>query len=246
MRTLPDNRFALDEKRAFTKVDLLVSIAVVGLLAVLRLSAATTARNQDKITQCAGNLRQLGQCLLLYAADNSGNLPSRTAPNGYWPWDVPYSACDAMMKRGATRDTFYDPGFPENNTDVNWNYSPYNYRVTGYAFTFPGAANVATTEQNPSSNPFQPGTGGYTNRPTPASQRVLVADATISDSTNLLARFANIQANGGVFRCAHLDGFVPAGGNVVMLDGHVEWRSFSQMSVRGGPGSAPYCPYWWW
>jgi len=29
-----------------------------------------------------------------------------------------------------------------------------------------------------------------------------------------------------------LDGFIPAGGNVVMLDGHVQWRNFSQMQLR--------------
>jgi prepilin-type processing-associated H-X9-DG protein len=243
MKTSPDNRSASAENRAFTKVELLVIIIAVGLLAILRLSAATTARNQDKISQCAGNLRQLGQCSLLYAADNSGKLPYNGG--SYWASDLTISACDALMKRSATRNNFYDPGFPEDNADVNWHYT-IGYRVTGYAYTFPGQAGVDAIYQNPTTSPFQPVGGGYTSPPTPASQRVLAADATMSHSTSRSGdsgNFTIFTENLNVIqRSPHLDGFVPAGCNVVMLDGHVEWRLFSQMSVRTTAG---YPRFWW-
>jgi prepilin-type processing-associated H-X9-DG protein len=241
MKTSSANRSASSEDRAFTKVELLVVIFVVGMLVALRLSAATATRNQDKIAQCAANLRQLGQCSLLYAADNSGKLPS----NGglYWPSDLSISTCSALMKRGATRNNFYDPGFPENNINGNWNYNI--YRVTGYVYTFPGQAGVDPMYQNPTTSPFQTLSGGYTNSPTPASQRVLVADATMSHTTSRSGDSGNFtvftENNLLIQRSPHLDGFVPAGCNVAMLDGHVEWRPFSQMSIR----TTGYPLFWW-
>jgi len=43
---------------------------------------------------------------------------------------------------------------------------------------------------------------------------------------------------------AHLSGRLPAGGNVGMLDGHVEWRPFMQMHVRTDSSSL-YPVFWW-
>jgi prepilin-type processing-associated H-X9-DG protein len=39
-------------------------------------------------------------------------------------------------------------------------------------------------------------------------------------------------------------GKVPAGGNVGMLDSHVEWRKFQQMLPRTDPSSG--APVFWW
>ncbi len=43
-------------------------------------------------------------------------------------------------------------------------------------------------------------------------------------------------------RTSHMAGFLPAGGNLAMLDGHVEWRKFDDMHVRAA-GSGPV--FWW-
>jgi prepilin-type processing-associated H-X9-DG protein len=39
----------------------------------------------------------------------------------------------------------------------------------------------------------------------------------------------------------HLIGNLPAGGNLGMLDGHVEWRKFQDMQIRSASG-----PFFWW
>jgi prepilin-type processing-associated H-X9-DG protein len=237
MNTLPAKPQSSCKSRAFTRTELLVLVALVGLLAVVRLSAGTTVRNQAKIVQCNANLRQLGQCVLLYAADYSGGLPF--VLEGAWPWDFPNSISDQMIMRGATRNTFYDPGFPEHNSDANWHFTT-SFREIGYAYTFPGAPGVLASEQITNTAPFQPVSGGYKNPPTPVSQRVLFADATLSTTTDRSGNFTSIYGAIEIERSPHLDGFVPAGGNVVMLDGHVDWRPFSQMSVRSRG------PYFWW
>jgi prepilin-type processing-associated H-X9-DG protein len=40
---------------------------------------------------------------------------------------------------------------------------------------------------------------------------------------------------------AHLNGLIPLGGNIGMLDGHVEWRNFTNMQAR-----ADGTPYFYW
>jgi prepilin-type processing-associated H-X9-DG protein len=41
---------------------------------------------------------------------------------------------------------------------------------------------------------------------------------------------------------AHLVGKIPAGGNLLMLDGHGEWRKFPAMTIRTD-GTDP--AFWW-
>jgi prepilin-type processing-associated H-X9-DG protein len=40
-----------------------------------------------------------------------------------------------------------------------------------------------------------------------------------------------------------MDGKLPEGGNVAMLDGHVDWREFADMKVKFGTPSTPTF-YW--
>ncbi len=61
--------------RGFTLVELLVVIAVLGLLAALLLPALAASKERSKGTACMANLRQIGIAIRAYADDNSGNIP---------------------------------------------------------------------------------------------------------------------------------------------------------------------------
>jgi len=61
---------------AFSLVESLVAVAVIGILATLLFPAVDTLRNKSQQAKCASNLRQLGTALLQYAAENNGALPS--------------------------------------------------------------------------------------------------------------------------------------------------------------------------
>src|SRR5437762_2737797 len=77
--------------------------------------------------------------------------------------------------------------------------------------------------------------------------RVLLADATIQAGpggsfTDIPGGYADPRT--GRLKShitAHLNGNQPAGGNLAMLDGHVEWRNFKDMQVRSSSG-----PSFWW
>lgn len=60
---------------AFTLVELLVVISIIGLLIAIAVPALRAARAQGRLVQCATNLRQIGQGFGLYAFDANDTLP---------------------------------------------------------------------------------------------------------------------------------------------------------------------------
>lgn len=79
-------------RRGFTLVELLATIAIIGLIVALLLPAVQSARESSRRTQCGNNLRQLGQGLLRFESLN-GTLPPGAMveyPNQGWriPWSI--------------------------------------------------------------------------------------------------------------------------------------------------------------
>jgi prepilin-type processing-associated H-X9-DG protein len=238
------------KQAGFTRLELLMVVMVLVALAVVRLSAATGMKNQTKIGQCAANLRQLGVSMLLYGSDNADKLPSSQSPSGgIWLWDLPWFIGNTLNQYGASQQLMYCPGtaprFSATDNQNLYNWNPGYIHVIGYGVTLPGSPSLASTNVNYVVTP-QPIQSGATLLPPPrASQRVLNADANLSSGGSYVAIFGGYQVGGRPLPhlCPHLDGFVPAGGNLGMLDGHVEWRSFPQMRLRTTGGAAPLF-YW--
>jgi prepilin-type N-terminal cleavage/methylation domain-containing protein/prepilin-type processing-associated H-X9-DG protein len=143
------------------------------------------------------------------------------------------------------------------------------FRVIGYAQTFYNTASyqnspfVTNTNQKLTSS-TTPGFGLYPSGVPigPLSKRVLTACATLngagptgdgstgsSDGYKTMITYNWIDVDGGYMLngvakghiSAHVQGKLPTGGNIGMIDGHVEWRPFNQLINRTATG--PYFYY---
>jgi prepilin-type processing-associated H-X9-DG protein len=245
--------------RAFTRVDLLALLASSVLLAFIVLPALGHVTGKTAIAQCAANLEQYDMALQIYGGEYQDNLPTISGAN--WACDAPLYYTAWLTNTGMKWTSLYCPGtsvrFTEQDNWIWWNiYAAAGFRILGYATTVPGTGSMSedmtgwdfSTNINTTLHMRRvaDSAGGYV-QVAPAASRVLVADATLTPSfyfptTDYAAMLTYDWVyipNGGPFVpgpgiSAHLNGAIPLGGNVGMLDGHVEWRNFTNMVPRAG------------
>ncbi len=240
------------DRAGFTLIELLVVIAIIATLAALLLPALSLAKTKAIRAQCSNNERQIALALIMYAGDYGDKLPDN-ANAGYWDWDMPWKVGSLLEAAGTQWQVWYCPGtgyrFSYQDNYRLWNYSPGNYRVLGYAQTFPNTATLNPDDANPSIIPQPRRRILEILPPVPVTERVLLADATISapgqkdPNQKSACNWTDIAGGYRVHHTSpHLQGPLPLGNNVAMLDSHVEWRKFKALLPRT-IGSSPV--FWW-
>ena len=117
----------MHRKRAFSLIELLVLIAIIGILAALLLPVLSSAKAQSKRATCTNNLRQINLGIRIYSDDFNDRSPGLTngAPiwfqyrellQGYLGLNGPPSPQDKIFACPA--DTFFYKLTPELNMQL--------------------------------------------------------------------------------------------------------------------------------
>jgi prepilin-type N-terminal cleavage/methylation domain-containing protein len=127
--------------KAFTLIEMLVVIAIIGFLAALLLSALSAAQGNARRTVCASNLKQINVAIRMYCDDSSD-----VCPRGDLPW-LFYKKCletnlalhghsssqDSIFACPADRFHYSDYGFPCTNFPQGM-HEDRRYSYTSYFF----------------------------------------------------------------------------------------------------------------
>ncbi|EIP98533.1 prepilin-type N-terminal cleavage/methylation domain-containing protein [Opitutaceae bacterium TAV1] len=212
---------------AFTLIELLTVIAIIGILAAIIIPTVSKVRENARQAECISNLRQIGSALLLYAGDNKHHLPAVSTD---WP-SVDTSWGRAIWTyAGYSEESYKNPDndlIGSSGVDRNIFHCPMTKRAPVAAPTVPGGVNSGRFSYGlngfPLSNTSIGWTSGTKTNPIPLS---IITAPSRTSMVNECSFFL-----GGYEGYYQSFGLVPHGGgtNVLFYDGHVERRAFTSI-----------------
>lgn len=219
---------ARNSKSAFTLIELLTVIAIIGILAAILIPTVGAVKKRALKSQCASNLHQMGMALNLYINDNKQTLPDGTISNPNLQW-IATDLRDALKSYGMTYEMMYCKGneayVTANMTEANRTKIGSNGIPIGYIY-LPGTTYAATDQTGKTVQSKYKET-----KLSKVQYRLIAAD---------LNRTYNGSFSGGV---NHSDSLIPIGGNHLYIDGAVKWvegnQFLSRAAISGG-GSEYY------
>lgn len=225
---------ARDHRRGFTLVELLVSIAIVVVLAAMAFLGTKRAMLAARKAGDLSNVRNLAAVSLAMAGDNGGRLPNLHNPgnNPYW---FTMAARRDMESNGLSKETCYAP--TRNLYGGKPDYAWWDYSETATVFHY-----VYFAEDSGTGNPWwgngsgvkRPPLNEFRGNPEVLKDPTKIFARTLSDEVWYPLLWAGLcrDYSGAPRVCAIMEDNEPLGLNVVYLDGHAEWVPRDRMEPR--------------
>lgn len=207
-------------RAGFTLVEMLVVLAIVGILAAILFPAFSSVREASHKAGCASNLKQVGLAIQLYTHDNGGYLPS------YHPSPANCSWADRVFRYLKSEEILWCPAFEEGEYRAGC--APVE-EVGGVRLKYDGSYSLNTLEdaiwevgRTQPSVPQQ-----RVRRP---SETILVLDGTGSGYVN--PGIHKAMASVDELEKLNVPDRHGGGDNVLFADGHVKWLRLTDMIGR--------------
>ena len=226
-------------RHGFTLIEILVVLAIIGLLAGLLFPVFSSARENARTTSCASNLKQIGQAVTLYLQDNGQRYPLSMQPPGCTWVDSIYPYIKSTQVFSCPSDQYgkYTPGcVPPHHLEGHPVTELYGDNGS-YDLVAPFIS--AKTEKDPEG-------GTYTSYKIPvksfASSRYRFPSSTIlvldGSDTSYFFHSAYAIVNPGIDPIGSVEdlkegGVLPRhkdGVNLLYVDGHVKWQSLQSLA----------------
>jgi prepilin-type processing-associated H-X9-DG protein len=212
-------------------IELLVVIAIIAILAAMLLPALSKAKEKGKRAACMSNLHQIAIAIQIYGSDNNNKLPACDDNISDWCWDMPTKLVRPLLDSGMQRHVLYCPAGQEQDNETLWTlYLSLGSATTGYGWLTPHGRpwrNISLIDRTIQTT-LTSVTGTNTSN---LADTEVVVDAVCAGKYGTSYDFK--RAKGAVYhRTSHLDGKLPAGGNILFLDGHISWRKYPAMKLR--------------
>lgn len=196
-------------RRAFTLVEILVVVAVMGVLAALLFAAFQRARESGRRAVCQSNLKQMAAAMQLYLQDNGGKFPvaSTTTVTGGVTSSIEWDA--ALLPYLSSRKLFECPSVPTPRPSD----TPLDYQL-GRDINEWIDANPSTTLQGHWVPQHE------TQFSQSAATELFEEQSVLDDGVPLTGRPIQTSCGTQFMVNLHFDG-----SNLAYLDGHVKWIS---------------------
>lgn len=222
-----DNASCSFGRRAFTLVEILVVLAIIGVLCALLLPVLSGARESARIATCAGHLRQIGLGIQLYMKDSNDFYPERSNPNG----DKNCSWVDRLYPYVKATEIFECPSHPYGEYVTG---CPPSEEVDSSLMILYDGSYMLNPMQDPRQVPPQKISATRVRKP---AQTILVLDGranfrSSSGNNTVDIGFEAIPdvdyLNGRGIEARHNDG-----DNALFADSHVKWLRLSELTRLG-------------
>lgn len=199
---------------AFTLVEVLVVVAIVGILAAILFPVFSSARDAGRRSTCNSHLRQIGVALELYSNDYPHRFPTGIGMPSNCEWS------EGLARYLKTGDILNCPSAPLDNYQPG---CPPSQQINGITSTFDGAYNLNAGESG----------GGVAEfsrlRIRNPSQMISVIDGS-GDLMSFGKGTGPIRIDQLVSMAVELRH--KGGANAAFADGHVKWLSPTALQER--------------
>lgn len=245
----------LPNLRAFTLIELLTVIAIIGILAAIIIPTVGKVRDSARAATCGSNMRQVGLAVIAYANDNRNRMPTAFGghalfngqPRSWYLKISPYLGGDLTSvpkTRNALRLLMCPASvrYSTGENDVPWNgfATAFFPHISDYGYNFAVNNNDPTTPSsygrllltqldapvNPSNTPLMAEMVHHNNFIPATFERAKPANDQAAFESGATGRQSFSQRHGG-------------GGNVLFFDGHIERFTYDALVQRANTGTTP-------